>query len=243
MATPLTDKSTPDAIRQRFDRHVDNFSNLEIGQRTAIDAPLMMELIAQAAVVSTPAIGSVLDIGCGAGNNTLRLRQQLENDIDITLVDLSQAMVDRAGARLREANGGRIATIAGDFRHVDLPEESFDVVLAAAVFHHLRDDADWHHAFTKVHRLLRPGGSVWISDLVDHDSLGVHELMWRRYGDYLVALDGPAFRDHVFAYIDEEDSPRSVLYQLDLLRAIGFARVELLHKNSCFAAFGAIKAG
>jgi len=51
------------------------------------------------------------------------------------------------------------------------------------------------------------------------------------------------YRDKVFDYIDREDSPRPVTYQLNLLRKVGFDQVELLHKNSCFAAFGAIKAG
>jgi tRNA (cmo5U34)-methyltransferase len=31
------------------------------------------------------------------------------------------------------------------------------------------------------------------------------------------------------------------MYQLDLLRSVGFGNVEILHKNSSFAAFGAIK--
>ena len=51
------------------------------------------------------------------------------------------------------------------------------------------------------------------------------------------------YRDKVFAYIDREDSPRPVTYQLDLLRSVGFDTVDLLHKNSCFAAFGAVKRG
>lgn len=62
------------------------------------------------------------------------------------------------------------------------------------------------------------------------------------YAQYLCSLHGESYRDKVFAYIDEEDSPRSVIYQLDLLREAGFEHIELLHKNSCFAAFGAIKA-
>lgn len=45
-----------------------------------------------------------------------------------------------------------------------------------------------------------------------------------------------------FDYIDREDLPRPVTYQMDLLRKVGFRHVEHLHKNSCFAAFGAIKA-
>ena len=40
---------------------------------------------------------------------------------------------------------------------------------------------------------------------------------------------------------EAEDTPRSLTYQLDLLRASGFGAVEVLHKNGPFAAFGAIK--
>jgi len=47
----------------------------------------------------------------------------------------------------------------------------------------------------------------------------------------------------VFTYIDKEDSPRPVTYQLELLRKVGFKQVDILHKNSCFAAFGGIKHG
>ena len=62
-----------------------------------------------------------------------------------------------------------------------------------------------------------------------------------RYGAYLESLGGEEYRRKVFDYIDREDSPRPVAYQLDLLRRVGFSEVDLLHKNSCFAAFGGKK--
>jgi tRNA (cmo5U34)-methyltransferase len=65
--------------------------------------------------------------------------------------------------------------------------------------------------------------------------------MWRRYGEYLAGFRDEAYRDHVFAYVEQEDTPRPLMDQLDLLRQVGFQQVELLHKNSCFAAFGGIK--
>ncbi len=54
-------------------------------------------------------------------------------------------------------------------------------------------------------------------------------------------LDCEEYRRKVFDYIDRGDSPRPVAYQLDLLRRVGFSEVDLLHKNSCFAAFGGKK--
>ena len=66
-------------------------------------------------------------------------------------------------------------------------------------------------------------------------------MMWNRYGNYLEDLGGVEFKKKVFDYIDIEDTPRPVSYQIDLLRKVGFVSVDVLHKNSCFAAFGAQK--
>ncbi|KAA5544651.1 class I SAM-dependent methyltransferase [Roseiconus nitratireducens] len=241
MTTPLEQKSSTDQIRERFDGYVEKFSTLETGQTTTIDAPLAMDLITRAAVASTFSIRRVLDIGCGAGNNTLKLHRLLRRPFHADLLDLSRPMLDRAALRASESGLTEISRWHGDFRTADLPEESYDVVLAAAVLHHLRDDADWQSAFGKVFRLLAPGGSFWITDLVAHEGAAVQGIMWQRYGEYLTGLGGEAYRDQVFDYIDKEDSPRSVTYQLQLLREVGFEQVDLLHKNSCFAAFGAVK--
>ena len=89
--------------------------------------------------------------------------------------------------------------------------------------------------------LITNGGSIWITDLVSHESDAVHSLMWERYGEYLRSLGSADYRTKVFEYIDKEDSPKPVTYQLDLLRKVGFKHTDILHKNSCFAAFGAIK--
>jgi tRNA (cmo5U34)-methyltransferase len=115
------------------------------------------------------------------------------------------------------------------------------VAVAAATLHHLRGDDEWARVFAAVGQALTPGGSFWISDLVAHHLPAIEDVMWRRYGEYLKALKGEEYRDHVFAYVTAEDTPRPLAWQLDLLRASGFREVEVLHKNTCFAAFGAIK--
>src|SRR5580693_724082 len=123
-------KSTVAEIRERFDNDVERFSNLQTGQSATIDAPLIMELIAQAAAAVTPHAKSVLDVGCGAGNYTLRLLQELPN-LDATLLDLSLPMLDRAKQRVSECTGGAVQTIQSDIRDADIGHEQFDIVLAA----------------------------------------------------------------------------------------------------------------
>lgn len=240
MATPLERKLTTEQIRRRFDDDVERFSDLSAGQRATIDAPLAMELITSAAIACNPGASTVLDIGCGAGNSTLKLLQGLR-PLDCDLVDLSLAMLQRARARIRAVNPGKVRTFQGDIREVDLPPGRYDIVLAAAVLHHLRDDADWESVFSRVFALVRPGGSLWVTDLVAHEIPSVEELMCARYGDYLESIGGKDHRSEVFRYIDVEDSPRPLTFQLDLLRRVGFCEVDILHKNSCFAAFGARK--
>ena len=242
MSTPLKQKSSVGEIRKRFDSVVERFSNLETGQTSTIDAPLAMELITQAAIRSSGKIRRVLDIGCGAGNNTIKLSQHV-SPFDCDLVDLSLPMLEKAHERISKVNTGNIRMFQGDFRKVNLPDQGYDAIFAAAVLHHLRDDQDWESSFSKIYRLTAPGGSVWITDLVFHETEPVHSLMWEIYGEYLRSVGGNDYKREVFEDIDRQDSPRPVTYQLDLLRKVGFNHIELLHKNACFAAFGAIKTG
>jgi tRNA (cmo5U34)-methyltransferase len=235
-----TMKSTVEEIRHRFDNDVERFSNLETGQSATIDAPLAMGLVAEAAVAATPRGRHVLDIGCGAGNYTLKLLEKLPG-LDVTLVDLSRPMLERACERIGRVTAGSITMHQGDIRELELGEGQFDIILAAAVLHHLRADAEWEATFAKLFRSLRPGGSFWIFDLVESTVPAIQQLMWRRYGEYLAAFKDEAYRDHVFAYVEKEDTPKPLMFQLDLLRKVGFSPTEVLHKNGPFAAFGGMK--
>jgi tRNA (cmo5U34)-methyltransferase len=236
-------KSTPEEIRHRFDNDVERFSNLEIGQSATIDAPLGLELIAGAAKAVNAGAAALLDIGCGAGNYTLKIMSALPLR-SVTLIDLSKPMLDRAVQRIGATDPGVIVTaLQSDIRETALPPDSFHIAVAAATLHHLREDVEWQNVFGAVYHSLKPGGSFWIWDLVAHEPTALHEFMWGRYGEYLTGLKGPAYRDQVFTYVDAEDTPRTLVWQLDQLRAAGFQTVEILHKNACFAAFGGLKFG
>jgi tRNA (cmo5U34)-methyltransferase len=233
-------KSTVSEIKERFDHDVERFSNLDTGQVTTIDAKISLELITEAAKRIVPNPKNLLDIGCGAGNYTLMMLSKVEN-LNCTLVDLSKPMLDKAFERVSEKTNETVTVIQGDIREVELKENHFDIILAGAVLHHLRDDQDWETTFSKLNQLLKPGGCLMISDLITQDTELMSKYTWERYGDYLENLGGKEYRSKVLDYIAKEDSPRSINYQLDLMKAVGFSRVEILHKNMCFGAFGGIK--
>lgn len=239
-ADKTPEKSTVDEIRRRFDAETDRYTNLKTGQLSAVDSALAMGLVAEAAAVTTPHAAHLLDVGCGGGNYTLKLLERMPS-LNVTLVDLSQAMLDRAVQRVRPRTTGSVEMIQADIRDAHFGKARFDIVLASAVLHHLRTDDEWRTVFQKLHDAIKPGGSFWIFDIVESPLPEVQAIHWRRYGEYLTAAGGDAFREELYERIIAEDTPRSVPFQLDLLRAVGFSEVELLHKNSCYAAFGAVK--
>jgi tRNA (cmo5U34)-methyltransferase len=233
-------KSSLDEIRERFDNDVERFSNLETGQQTTIDAPVTLELTTSAALFVNPDAKALLDIGCGAGNYSLKMLEKIP-DLDCTLVDLSRPMLDKAKERVSAATSGTVEILQQDILEAEFPVEHFDIILAAAVLHHMREDAGWERVFSKLYQSLKPGGSFWISDLIVHDAVQLNQLFTQRYAEYLEGLGGPEYRQKVFDYIEKEDTPRSINFQLDLMKKVGFRDTEVLHKNGCFAAFGGIK--
>lgn len=233
-------KSTVKEIKERFDNDVERFANLETGQVATMDAQISLELLTATAKAIKPKAVNVLDVGCGAGNYTLKMLSKTPN-LNSVLIDLSQNMLDKAHERVSEATNGKVETIQGDIRDIELPKNHFDIILAGAVLHHLREDADWEYVFEKLYDSLTAGGCLLISDLLVQDHKGVNQLIWERYGDYLKQNGGEDYQQKVFDYIDKEDTPRSMVYQLDLMKKVGFSSVEILHKNDCFGAFGGIK--
>jgi tRNA (cmo5U34)-methyltransferase len=233
-------KSTPEAIRNNFDQQVERFSNIETGQTTAIDSPLCMELVARSAALLNPEAKQVMDLGCGGGNYAVKVTSLL-SDVDCTLIDLSANMLAKAKERVASNISGKVLAIQGDYRNIPLEENTYDVITAGTTLHHLREDQEWESVFTKVFKALKPGGTFWINDIVISENDEINQMM---LGGWLSILKKQVSPEEVNMYMERyesEDTPRTLSYQLDLMKQVGFSETIVLHKHFNFAAFGARK--
>jgi len=104
-----------------------------------------------------PLNGDVLQVGCGTG----LLNKFLQNRKDLRLVNMDPNPRALAlGCRLK-----RYTTFVHAFidKPTDLPDHSFDTILFARSFHHVRNHK---RAFKECARLVRPGGHIIVMDPV-----------------------------------------------------------------------------
>jgi tRNA (cmo5U34)-methyltransferase len=227
-------------IQSRFEAAAHVFAKLTEGQAEIIDAKMMRDLIVSAAIKSTPNAKTAIDVGCGGGFYAAGLLEALPS-LDLLITDISRPMLDSAAKNLAPLCSNEIVGMHGDIRNVRLDKNSCDIITAAAVLHHLRDESEWIDVFTKFYSALRPNGSLWIADIVAFENKAVQQLADERYVEYLTELYNRQRAKKMMRFIELEDSPRPLSFQLGLLKHVGFSTVDVLHANTNFAAFGAVK--
>jgi SAM-dependent methyltransferase len=95
---------------------------------------------------------TVLDYGCGNGENSLPL---VNRGARVIGIDVSGDLLDLARQRLAlHGLADRATFLAGSAHDLPLPDRSVDAVMGIAILHHL----DLDLAAREVHRVLKPGG-------------------------------------------------------------------------------------
>lgn len=143
---------------------------------------------------------SILDFGCGVGNAIAHLRRAFPA-ASLHGVDLSGESIRLA----TESHSSEATFRTIEDAHLPHEDESFDVVMAACVFHHI-PPTERTHWMSEIRRVLKPGGHVFV---FEHNMLNPLTLKTVR--------DCPFDEDAILL-------PRSEL--LDLVRRTEFAEIR-----------------
>jgi ubiquinone/menaquinone biosynthesis C-methylase UbiE len=163
--------------------------------------------------------GSVVDLGTGPGDVVIRLAKA-KPALAITAVDGSEAMIRLAEVAIRaQALDRKIVLLCGRIPALPLPDASFDAVLSKDLLHHLPDPKVF---WVEARRLARPGGILFVMDLVRPDSLAEAKRMVQEVtGNESPLLQEDFFNSLCAAFTPEEveDEVRKAGLKLNCSRA------------------------
>jgi arsenite methyltransferase len=104
----------------------------------------------------------VLDLGSGAGTDSLIAAQMVGYRGRVTGIDMTPAMLAKARAAAVEMGLSNVEFVEGEAERLPFGDESFDVVVSNGVIDLIPDkDA----VFAELNRVLVPGGRIQVADV------------------------------------------------------------------------------
>jgi arsenite methyltransferase len=192
-----------------------------LGYPEALTDRLPERLLASFAGVGCPFHGEairpgdrVLDLGAGAGHDSLIARRLVGDEGRVIALDLTAAMTRKLRREAAQAGVDGLLVVQGSAEQLPLPEASIDSITSNGMLNLVPDK---RRAVAEMFRVLRPGGRLQLADVVIHRPVSVdcHE-------------DPRLWVECVVGATVEEDL-------LALFEAAGFEEVRVVGRHDYFA--------
>lgn len=144
---------------------------------------------------------TVLDLGSGAGLDMLLSARRVGPTGRAIGLDMTEEMLTLARRNARHAGASNAEFLRGTIENIPLPDASIDVVISNCV---IALSADKPRVFAEIHRVLRPGGRLGISDVIAEPDLTEEQRATNTVecldsaqteSEYLALLDAAGLRD------------------------------------------------
>ncbi len=106
---------------------------------------------------------TVVDLGCGAGNDIFVARPYAGEDGNLIGIDFTQAMLDKANINKAKLNADNIEFRLGEIENLPIENNYVDVVLSNCVLNLIPNK---EKAFLEIFRVLKDSGHFCVSDIV-----------------------------------------------------------------------------
>ena len=155
---------------------------------------------------------TVLDLGTGTAQIPIELANR-GLSAQITAVDLAEHMLALAEKNVAEAGFSDVISLERiDAKSLPFAEGSFDIVMSNSIVHHIPEPAG---CLREMHRVLRPGGLLFVRDLMRPETIDTVEELVAMYAANENPHQRQLFRQSLHAALNV-DEMRQLLSDLSL---------------------------
>ncbi len=152
---------------------------------------------------------TVIDLGCGAGNDAFVARRAIGERGKVIGVDFTESMIARARENAERLGYNNVEFRLGDIEDLPVTANKANVIISNCVLNLVPNK---HKVFGEIYRVLKPGGHFSISDIVLEGEL---PKKWRDVAELYAGCVSGAIQKNEYLGIIEEAGFKNITLQKD----------------------------
>lgn len=151
-----------------------------------------------------------VDLGCGRGNDVLRMAQDVGDEGFVYGVDISDGMLEKAKANADKFGVTNVKFVKSELEQIEIADCQADLLISNCTINHASDKLK---VWQEVHRILKKGGRFSVSDIYSLEDVP------EEFKNDPVAVSecwAGAIRKDIY---------------MDILNKVGFADLEIIEES------------